>query len=548
MPFTLRDNQQGAITALWDYVHNESNYGKNPLVSAPVAFGKSITIAEFNRLMVQAYPYMQILCLVHVKELVDQNYAKFKLMCPNISSGLYMDALGEKDHTSQVIYGSVHSVANGSHLFSPSIIVVDECHWIQKTQTGMYRSIIDDIKTRVPNCIVIGWTGTEWRMDGGPLAEGDDKLFDDVFFADTIRGMLDKGYHSPLVVPDQAITNTTDTSTLAVNDEGHQSEKAMAKLMDDMILINNSVDEYRRLSVGRKKHLVFGTTIKHCKHLKESFSRYYKCEFVHGGMKQKVREKAIQDYKDGKLDMLISGIILTTGFDEPRIDCIGLFRSVSSSALYIQIAGRGLRIHPDKKDCLWLDFTSTTAMHGPVDEVVAPIFKPKGSGDAVKKQCFQCQAFVYASVRICPECGAEFDMEAAPAHEDKTNGASILGRREPATMQLTNFRADRYTIKKTGKEALMFRFTFGLSQYTAVIDFTGQGRYSACQFWKWLAKDEYKGLCPESRENALMLINDMQAFNLPRFITFDYTTHYNGQKGRTALSSPRMDKIIEVGW
>lgn len=555
MTFQLRQNQSDALNWLWDYVHDQKNRTpriRNPLLSAPVAFGKSITIAEFNRVTVETYPHMRILNLVHVKELVDQNYKKFKAVAPAIRSGVFMDSLGEKDHRSQVIYGSVHSVYSSIDKFqnprSPiNILVVDECHWIQKKDTGMYRAIIEGVREASPDLVVIGWTGTEWRMDGGPLAEGDDdtRLFDDVYYADTIRGMLDKGYHTPLVVPREAIMTARDTSSLKTNDSGDFNERSMAQIMDeDIQLIHDSVDEYRRLAQGRNKHLVFGTTIKHCRHLLESFSRYYRCEFIHGGMKKKDRKQAIQDYKNDKLDMLISGIILTTGFDEPRIDCIGLFRPVGSSALYIQIAGRGLRIHPEKANCLWLDFTSTTAMHGPVDEVKAPKYVEKGSGSAVVKLCGNCEAVVAASARVCPECNAEFEIVQSQAHEDKASTASILGAQEPITERLTGWRAIKHTTQNK-QDAVKLEFSFGLASYTHIMNFNTRSRYFACKMWSKIVRDEYKNQCPESAANALMYLNEMNVWDLPEYLTFHYEEYYTDRNGkRKKLTRPRLTEIL----
>lgn len=564
MTFTLRQNQSDALNWLWDYVHQEANFSprvRNPLMVAPVAFGKSITIAEFNRAVIETYPEHRILQLVHSKELVGQNYKKFKAVAPNIRSGIFMAALGEKDYKSKVIYGGVQSVYASIDLFcnpmNPfTILVVDECHWIQKTETGMYRGIVNKLREVYPQLIVIGWTGTEWRMDGGPLAEGDDdtRLFDDVHHADTIKGMLEKGYHSPLIVPREAIKNTRDTSNLKLNDKGEYSERAMAKIMDgDMQLIHDSVDEYVRLSTGRKKHLVFGTTLKHCEHLKESFSRYFRVEFIRGSMSDKKRDEAIAAYSNDELDMLISGTILTTGFDEPRIDCIGLFRPVGSSALYIQIAGRGLRIHPDKANCLWLDFTSTTAMHGPVDEVKAPKYVEKGDGKAVTKICPECKkrdviTVCAPSARECPECGVEFLMKLSDPHEDKASTASILGAQEPITERITGWRAIKHTTQNK-QDAVKLEFSFGLASYTHIMNFGESGntrsRYFACKMWSKIVRDEYKNQCPESAANALMYLNEMNVWDLPEYLTFHYEEYYTDRNGkRKKLTRPRLTEIL----
>ena len=92
-----------------------------------------------------------------------------------------MGSLGKKQHNKQVIYGSIQSVHKQVDLFKPNILMVDECHLITKQQAkGMYRKFIDALKARHPGLIVIGWTGTSWRMDGGSLVHGDERLFDEV--------------------------------------------------------------------------------------------------------------------------------------------------------------------------------------------------------------------------------------------------------------------------------------------------------------------------------------------------------------------------------
>lgn len=58
--------------------------------------------------------------------------------------------------------------------------------------------------------------------------------------------------------------------------------------------------------------------------------------------------------------MLSSVQVLTTGFDSPRVDCVLMARPTKSQGLYVQCVGRGLRLHPDKDDCLILDVSSSS--------------------------------------------------------------------------------------------------------------------------------------------------------------------------------------------
>lgn len=53
----------------------------------------------------------------------------------------------------------------------------------------------------------------------------------------------------------------------------------------------------------------------------------------------------------------------TEGYDDPAISCVAIARPTKSRALYSQCAGRGLRIHPGKTDCLLLDFCGNSGRH-----------------------------------------------------------------------------------------------------------------------------------------------------------------------------------------
>ena len=67
--------------------------------------------------------------------------------------------------------------------------------------------------------------------------------------------------------------------------------------------------------------------------------------------------------------LLVTVLALATGFDVPDVDCILWLRPTQSPVLYVQGAGRGMRIADGKTDCLWLDFSDTTERLGPVDAI-----------------------------------------------------------------------------------------------------------------------------------------------------------------------------------
>jgi len=72
------------------------------------------------------------------------------------------------------------------------------------------------------------------------------------------------------------------------------------------------------------------------------------------------------------------------------------------------MVGRGMRIANGKEDCLLLDFAGNVLRHGPVDRVKAKKPGEPAEGDAPFKSCPECQTYVHAAVRVCPDCNYEW--------------------------------------------------------------------------------------------------------------------------------------------
>jgi len=82
------------------------------------------------------------------------------------------------------------------------------------------------------------------------------------------------------------------------------------------------------------------------------------------------RDRAIDDFRNGKTRVIFNVRVLSTGFDYTGIDCIIFGISTASIALYYQIVGRGTRIDPGKKDCLIIDLAGNVDRFGRVEDIV----------------------------------------------------------------------------------------------------------------------------------------------------------------------------------
>jgi superfamily II DNA/RNA helicase len=134
----------------------------------------------------------------------------------------------------------------------------------------------------------------------------------------------------------------------------------------------------------------------------------------------KERQIAFNKLASGEIRCISSIGCLTEGFDVPSISFVVLSRATKSRALYVQMSGRGLRISPNKTDCLILDFGGNVKRFGMLNKKVLITLEPtpKYEDDSMLKECDNCHAMVSIFARICPECGYVFPCN--PRLDDDT--------------------------------------------------------------------------------------------------------------------------------
>jgi DNA repair protein RadD len=199
----LRQYQKYAVNSIFEYF-KAGNKG-NPLVLLPQGTGKSVVIADFVREAITQWPGTRIMMLTHVKELIEQNYAKLLSIWPTAPAGIFSAGLGAKDAFYPITFGGVSSVAKCK---TPSIfgkidlLIIDECHLVSPNDATEYNRIIKQLKKVNPFLKVIGFTATDFRLGHGKLTEND-HLFTDVAVnmttLDGFNWFFDEGYLVRLV-------------------------------------------------------------------------------------------------------------------------------------------------------------------------------------------------------------------------------------------------------------------------------------------------------------------------------------------------------------
>ena len=388
-----------------------------PLIVMPTGAGKSIVVAEIAR-----RTRGRSLIAVPSKELVRQNIAKVRTMAPDVVATAYCAGLGAKDSTGHIVAGSINSLFR-AELGRFEQLIIDEAHRVPKGG-GMYPMLVDSLRRANPAIKFIGLTATPFRLEDGYIF-GDGQFFSHVCHETGIEELVDAGYLAPLI--SVGSKDAPDFSKLRVK-QGEFDSTGASELLTEQSRLQSICEQIVAASADREATLIFCCDIRSTVATAECLrSAGLACEIVTSETPQRERDRIVAAFVDGEIDCLANCGILTTGFDCPRLDLIALLRPTMSTALYVQILGRGTRTHPGKSDCLILDFGGNLKRHGPVDSV-QPRRRKSKTGKAPMKRCRDCGNEMFAGVAKCPFCGADQPKEAKPLEERASTEVVMGGR------------------------------------------------------------------------------------------------------------------------
>jgi len=418
----LRYYQAEAIEATFKYLNANKT---NPCIVIPTGGGKTPVIAQIARKIVGWGG--RVMILSHVKELLEQSANTLRRMAPDLALqiGVYSAGLKSKDYDTPIVVAGVQSACRNAYAFQKiDLVMVDEAHLIPPDGEGQYLTLLTALKVCNPKIRIIGLTATPYRMTTGMIC-GPDNILNEVCYEIGVRELIVQGYLSPL--KSKAGTETIDFSRVA-HRGGEFVEAEMQALMDQDHLVSSAVNDIVTKGADRRSGLIFCAGVDHAKHVAQVLRQVGNCEVgeTYGTTDDATRADNVKRFKSGDLRYLVNVGVHTTGFDAPNVDLVVLLRATESPGLYYQMVGRGFRLSPGKKDCLVLDFGGNVMRHGPVD-MIEVTTRTKGEGGAAPtKECKECHALVHISCTACPECGAEFPVEAKAPHEGQAGTAGIL--------------------------------------------------------------------------------------------------------------------------
>jgi len=315
------------------------------LLHLPTGSGKTVIASLIIERLLPLLGSDRLLFLAHRRELLDQTAATLRAHLPGLSIGVEQAERVAAD--SQVVIASIQSLVQRRDRFRPAEfagIICDECH------RALAPSWVDVIRFfgegRREKALLLGMTATPRRTDGRSAVE----MFETVAYAISRPELQDLGY----LVPIRYWTVPTDLHLDRVTRSGSDFQVAsLSAVMNRPAVRALALAVWQRRARGRKS-LVFCASVEHAHTLCADFcAAGYRAAVVDGRTVD--RDRIIDAFRQGEIELLCNYGVLTEGFDEPTIECLLMARPTTSPLVYNQCLGRGLRPAPGKRDCVVID-------------------------------------------------------------------------------------------------------------------------------------------------------------------------------------------------
>lgn len=387
--YTLRPYQSEAVQATLRHFRAEKSAA---VIVLPTGAGKSLVIAELARIAKG-----RVLVLAHVKELVEQNHAKY--ISFDLEAGIFSAGLNRKEAHQKVIFGSIQSIARAPDEFFEnfSLLIIDECHRVSAEGETQYYQVISKLQRLNPELCILGLTATPYRLGLGWIYNynvpkkiqhtTEERFFKKCLFELSIRYMIKNNFLTPPVKIDSPVA-CYDFTSLKLNGTHYVQAQIEALLKDQKRITPLIIKNIIEMAKDREGVMIFTSSVNHAIEIMQSLPAYVSALVV-GDTEDAERDEIIAAFKSKKLKYLVNVSVLTTGFDAPHVDVIAILRPTESVSLYQQIIGRGLRLSPGKSDCLILDYT------GQGHDLYAPEIdedKPTSNAVRVEVPCPDCEA------------------------------------------------------------------------------------------------------------------------------------------------------------
>ena len=378
-------NHQKDAMAKLSLIDKEESF--STLVVLPTGGGKTYTASTW--LLKNAIDKKKkILWIAHRQMLLDQAAESFQRFAyaeamPHISEFTYRIVSGSSNHDrsidisprDNILILSKDSIGRNLSVLDKWLkgenevyCVIDEAH---HATAKTYRKIINYVQERVPNMKLLGLTATPFRTakeeegllskifkdgvdESGNVVKGDLGITYQIGLKELINARIlstpifECKYTEEDYGADLGLDALEHIQRLDVLPEELATEIASSAARNKLI-----VDTYVNRAKEYGQTIVFAVNINHAIALNKLFSKAgVKSDYIVSDIRDAItgvtisredNERKLQQYRDGKLQVLINVNILTEGVDLPQTKTVFLARPTVSKILMTQMVGRALR-------------------------------------------------------------------------------------------------------------------------------------------------------------------------------------------------------------
>ena len=360
---TLRDYQQLAK----EEIFGKWNRVDNILYQMPTGTGKTRLFTSIIRdISIWGLRHninYRILIIAHRSELIEQSSRSLDKY--RIKHGVLAGTMKDKrDLTQAIQVASIQTITHPANQcmiddLKFDFIIIDEAH---HAVANSYQKLWE----YCPDAKKLGVTATPWRMNNSGFAQ----IFDAYIPSMSIKDFIQKGWlatYQYYSIPTSSELVKSIESIREFDIEGDYKNSALVEVCDTSRIRAQLYDSYEKNVLG-KKGIIYSISREHSEHICLQYrSRGVAIENIDSKTPAKVREKVIQAFRNGEIDIIVNVDIFSEGFDCPDIEFIQLARPTKSLVKYIQQVGRGLRKNGDKK-CIILDNVGMYSRFGLPDE------------------------------------------------------------------------------------------------------------------------------------------------------------------------------------
>ena len=360
---TLRDYQQLAK----EKIFSKWNRVDSILYQMPTGTGKTRLFTSIIRdISIWGLRHninYRILIIAHRSELIEQSSRSLDKY--RIKHGVLAGTMKDKrDLTQAIQVASIQTITHPANQcmiddLKFDFIIIDEAH---HAVANSYQKLWE----YCPDAKKLGVTATPWRMNNSGFAQ----IFDVYIPSMSIKDFIQKGWLATYQYYSIPISSELVKSIESIREfdiEGDYKNSALVEVCDTSKIRAQLYDSYEKNVLG-KKGIIYSISREHSEHICLQYrSRGVAIENIDSKTPAKVREKVIQAFRNGEIDIIVNVDIFSEGFDCPDVEFIQLARPTKSLVKYIQQVGRGLRKNGDKK-CIILDNVGMYSRFGLPDE------------------------------------------------------------------------------------------------------------------------------------------------------------------------------------